>query len=426
MPDMSISALALLIKSKKASIGVIGLGYVGLPLAVLFAKKGFRVTGFARDSKKIELLKSGISGIESVEVRDLAELVKKEKLRISHIDSDEFELQDIYFVCVPTPVDEQKKPDLSAVRDVARRLSLVPLEGKLIINESTVAPGTTREEFGDFGGHYYLACSPERIDPGNRDKTVATIAKVVGGIDRESTKITEMLYRMALDAPVVTVSSPEAAEMVKMLENTYRAVNIALVNEFALLAEKNGLDILEVIEAAKTKWSFHPHYPSVGVGGHCIPVDPWYLVEYGKKKKLKLPLIVQGLKGNDAMTAHVAQKITSLYRKGMSVVMYGLTYKKNVKDIRESPSIRLAKLLKKRNVPFSVYDPLFTEEEIRRLGFVPAKTQRMDIVIIATDHDALKNDYKTFIGAKTIVIDGRNFFHKKVGKVVYGVGRTLL
>lgn len=400
--------LASLIRSKKASIGVIGLGYVGLPLAELFAKKGFQVTGFVRDMKKY------------------GGLVKAGKLHITHIDSNEINNQDAYFVCVPTPVDEHKKPDLSAIREVARRLSLISLSGKLIINESTVAPGTTREEFGYLGGSYYLACSPERIDPGNIDKTVATIPKVVGGIDKASTRLAKMLYEMILEARVVTVSSPESAEMVKMLENTYRAVNIALVNEFAQLSEKIGLDILEIINAAKTKWSFHAHYPGLGVGGHCIPVDPWYLVEYAKKKRVNLPLIVQGLRDNDVMTDIVAEKISSLYQNRMQVLIYGVTYKKNVKDIRESPALRLTKLLTMRNIPFVVYDPLFSEEEIRTLDFTKVKKQTMDIVIIATDHDQLKRDAKIFIGERTIVIDGRNFFHKKVGRAVYGVGRNLV
>lgn len=415
-----------LIGSKKARIGVIGLGYVGLPLATLAAKKGFRVTGFARDEGKIRLLREGISTIEAVSKKDLDPLIKSKALQIFDINSSELNKQDIYFICVPTPVDDEKKPDLTPIRDVAKRLSHIDLNGKLIINESTVAPGTTREEFGNFKGRYFLAFSPERIDPGNADRNVATITKVIGGIDKRSTLLAQAVYGLILDAVTYIVSTPEAAETVKMLENTYRAVNIALVNEFALLSEKNGLDILEIIEAAKTKWSYQPHYPSLGVGGHCIPVDPWYLVELGKKNHLNLPLIIAGLRENDAMTGHVADKVTSLYKKGMSVLLYGITYKKNVKDLRESPVLRLAKILKDSQIPFTVYDPLFTSDEIGRLGYVPANSKKVDIFIVGSDHDQLKKEYKKFIGAKTIIVDGKNFFRKKVGRAVYGVGRTLL
>lgn len=326
---MSIHNLISKIQTKHARIGIIGLGYVGLPLAMLAAKKGFRVTGFARDEKKIKLLNKGISSIEAVKRGELKKLIKKAAFRVEQLNSPKLDEQDVFFVCVPTPVDEQKNPDLTPIHDVARRLSSVNLDGKLIINESTVAPGTTREEFGNFKGKYFLAFSPERIDPGNTEKNVATITKIVGGITEESTSLARMIYRRIIDAPVLSVSSPETAEMVKMLENTYRAVNIALINEFARLAEKNGLDILEIINAAKTKWSFHPHYPSLGVGGHCIPVDPWYLVEYGKTKNINLPLIVCGLKENDAMTEYVAEKVSSIYKKGQNILLYGLTYKKN-------------------------------------------------------------------------------------------------
>ncbi|EKD87576.1 MAG: nucleotide sugar dehydrogenase [uncultured bacterium] len=300
------------------------------------------------------------------------------------------------------------------------------LDGKLIINESTVAPGTTREEFGSLGGKYFLACSPERVDPGNKDKTVRTISKVVGGVNPESLALAKVLYEKVLDAPVVSVSSLEAAEMVKMLENTYRAVNIALVNEFARLSEKTGLDVVEIIEAAKTKWSYHAHYPSVGVGGHCIPVDPWYLVDFSKKKNVNLTLIEQSLKENDAMAQVVADKVISQYKKGATVLLYGLTYKKDVKDIRESPVIRLARILQKNNIRFVAYDPLLNEQEIKAFGFTPGKLKTSDIFIVGTDHKQLSGDFKRCVDNNTIIIDGRNFFRIKVGKSVLGVGRSLV
>lgn len=391
------------IQNKTARIGVIGLGYVGFPLAKLLAEKGYTVTGFVRNPQ-----------------------ILKSTFRITHIDSDELNEQDIYIVCVPTPVFNNKKPDLGAIRAVARRLSLVFLDGKLIINESTVAPGTTREEFGSLGGTYYLACSPERIDPGNHDKTVRNISKIVGGLNQESLSLTKLLYEKILEAPVIAVSSLEAAETVKMLENTYRAVNIALVNELARLCEKCGLDVIEIIEAAKSKWSFHAHYPSVGVGGHCIPVDPWYLVDYANKKGIDLKLVHNSLTENDDMAQFVADKVIANYEKGMSVLLYGVTYKKDVADIRESPVIRLGKILQKKNIAFTVFDPLVSRKEIEALGFTVGKPIKTDIFIIGTDHSQLASDSRKVIGEATVVIDGRNYFRRKVGKAVYGVGRNLL
>ncbi len=423
---MNASQLASSIASKQARIGVIGLGYVGMPLAMLFARKGFRVSGFIRDKKKIAAINSSAWQGDSVDDKDLAKLVKNKAIRAFPIDSPSLEEQDAIFICVPTPVFHNKKPDLAAIREVASRLRMFSLSGKLIINESTVAPGTTREEFGQFRGAYFLSCSPERVDPGNKEKTVATVPKVIGGRDKKSTMLTKALYDMVLTAPPVIVSSLEAAETVKMLENTYRAVNIALVNEFAILAEKNGLDIVEIINAAKTKWSFHAHYPSIGVGGHCIPVDPWYLVDYGRKKSIGLPLIKLGLTENEHMTKHVAEKLLSLSKKGMSVLVYGITYKKDVKDIRESPVLQFLALIRNAGVIPNVYDPLFTSKEIEGLNLVPGPLVKADIFVVGTDHTELKRDYKKAIGPDTIVLDGRNFFSAKVGRIVYGIGRTLV
>lgn len=422
---MSTNNLLLKIQKKRSRIGVIGLGYVGLPLAVLAAKKGYQVTGFARDENKINSLRNGIPTIESVSQKDLKLVIKNKTLKVTQLNSSDFNEQDVYFICVPTPVDEKKNPDLTPIYNVEKLFSQISLNGKLIINESTVAPGTTKEQFGKFKGKYYLAFSPERIDPGNKEKNVSTITKVVGGIDKDSAVLAKKIYEMIIEAPIHIVSSTEAAETVKMLENTYRAVNIALVNEFSLLAEKNGLDILEIIEAAKTKWSYQPHYPSLGVGGHCIPVDPWYMVKYAKTKQINLSLVVQGLLENDAMTVHVADKIKSLYKPGMNVLIYGLTYKKNVKDLRESPVLRLAVLLTKYKIQFTVYDPFLNQSEIQKLNLTIGNAKKQDIFIVGTDHDFLKKEYKNFINRETTIIDGRNFFRKKVGKVVYGVGRTL-
>ena len=424
---MQYQQLLQRIKQKKATIGVIGLGYVGLPLAILFAKKGFRVTGFLRDEAKASALERGENYLTDLDIADdLKKTVKEKSLGVVTMDASVAAKQDVLIVCVPTPVSHEKKPDISAIRSVASFLGGIVLDGKLVINESTVAPGMTRQVFGSLGEQYYLVCSPERVDPGNKDKPVVKIPKVVGGLNEKSKQLAVALYGSVLDHPVVGVSSLETAEMVKMLENTYRAVNIALVNEFARLCDASGLDVTEVIDAAKTKWSYHAHYPGIGVGGHCIPVDPYYLVEYSKKKHISLPLVSTGLHENEEMAGYVLNKLRSVYKKGMRVLVYGLAYKKNVKDIRESPAIVFCQLLKKQSIPFSVYDPFLSKKEIHDLGFEAGTVSAVDMLVVGTDHNQLADDAKKFIGKHTTVIDGRNFFDKKVGKQVLGVGRSFV
>lgn len=409
--------LLLRIKSKHARIGIIGLGYVGLPLALAFAKKGFWVTGLVRTKHRAEELGKGQTSIIDPRVRsDLQSELKKKNFHVDVLTSKTIGTLDILIVCVPTPIDRNHKPDITALRQVAMVLKSCNLDGKLIINESTVAPGMTREVFGKLGGTYCLVCSPERIDPGNQDKTVTTITKVVGGIDAESGLLAKELYGAILQNGIVVVSSLETAELVKMLENTYRAVNIALINEFAKLCQTCGVDVLELIEAAKTKWSFSPHYPGIGVGGHCIPVDPYYLLEYARSKKISMPVVANSLRENEEMVEFVADAVSSVYKKGMSILVYGLTYKKDVNDIRESPVLRFCEVLTKHGIPFSVYDPVIPKGELSGV---------VDIFVVGTDHKELTDDYPKCIGKNTMVIDGRNFFRKKVGKKVIGVGRIM-
>lgn len=414
------------IKEKKAKIGVIGLGYVGLPLAILFAKQGFLVTGFVRNKKRAWDLNQGKNHLSEPIDKGLKEVINQKKLVVTTIESSSLQNQDLFIICVPTPVDENKKPDLSALRSVAKKLATINLSGKLVINESTVTPFTTREVFGSFKGHYFLVCSPERIDPGNKKKTTQNIPKVVGGKDKESLVLAKNLYQQILTEKIVEVSSLEAAEMVKMLENTYRAVNIALINEFAKLTEACGLDILEIIEAAKSKWSFQAHYPSIGVGGHCIPVDPYYILDFGEKKGMQMKVVRDGLLENEEMPYFVAEKVKKIYRDGMKVLVYGLTYKKDVNDLRESPVVTLCNLLKNQGIDFRAYDPLLDSEKIKELGFKPGFLKRVDLFIVGTDHNQLKKDYLKAVGSNSIIIDGRNFFISKKGKATYGVGRVLL
>lgn len=426
MKNKQFDQLLQKINNKEAKIGVIGLGYVGLPLAILFAKHGYTVTGFVRSVKKLQDLRSGRNPISDPTIDEDLKKVINDKLQVDIISNDDISKSDIFIICVPTPVTEDKIPNFSDLRSVALLLSKIDLLGKLIVNESTVAPFTTREVFGNFSGNYFLACSPERIDPGNKNKNTENIPKVIGGINSESLELIDALYKQVLKAEVVKVSSLEVAEMVKMLENTYRAVNIGLINEFAKLADICGIDILEVIKAASTKWSFHTHYPGIGVGGHCIPVDPYYVLELARKKNLLMPIVEEGLCENEGMPRYVAEKVLKNYKKGMNVLVYGITYKKDVADLRESPVIVFCRLLQEKGMPFSVYDPFFEKKDIKNMGFEAGVVKKVEMLIIGANHSSLPKDYIEIVGNNTIVIDGRNYFVKKVGKAVYGIGRTLV
>lgn len=415
------------IKNKTVNVGVIGLGYVGLPLAVLLAKNNFNVSGFIRSEVKRDSLNQGISNILDENLKkDLKTVVRNGNFTAMLTSDKKLEDMDVYIICVSTPVDEHKKPEISDLKQVAGRLSEVNLKGKLIINESTVAPFTTRNVLGNIGKDYSLVCSPERIDPGNKIRTTENIAKVIGGVDNQSLTLGAALYKQILKGDLVRVQSLEAAEMAKMLENTYRAVNIALIDEFARLAEKINVDILDVINAAKTKWSFYPHYPGIGVGGHCIPVDPYYILELANDKGVEMKVVRDGLEENEQMPLFVAEKVDKNYKKGMRVLVYGITYKKDVADMRESPATVFCNILREKNIPFSVYDPLLNAMEIEKLGFNAGSLNTADIFVVGTDHRQLNEDFKKTVGDNTIVIDGRNFFTEKVGRAVYGVGRSLI
>ena len=414
------------IKTKNAKIGIIGLGYVGLPLAVAFAKKGFQVTGFVRNKKKVEDLCNGINYLKDATIdKDLKDVIKTKQLVPTVIGDNKLENQDVLIICVPTPVTEDKEPDLAPFKSVADRLSTINLNGKLIINESTVSPFMTQDVIGRLSGDYFLVCSPERIDPGNKKRNTTNIPKLVGGVGKESLDLAVTLYKLVLQDSVVPVKNMQTAEMAKMLENTYRAVNIALINEFAKLADSCNIDILDVIEAAKTKWSFHPHYPGIGVGGHCIPVDPYYILQLAKNRGISMDVTRRALEGNEKMPEYLLNKLLAHYKKGMSVLVYGVTYKKNINDLRESPVTHFCTLLKKKEIPFTVYDPLIPKEDIEELGFVVSDPKKSDILIVGTDHSTLEKDSNKIVTKDTIIIDGRNYFLTKKGKMVLGVGRTL-
>lgn len=407
------------IKEKKIRVAVIGLGYVGLPLAILLAKKRFNVNGYTKTEKEATLIRGGFSRIGMD--KEFKKVLQTGRLQVHSIKTKKLQDDEVYIICVPTPIDKNKKPDLSILKQIAKKLSKINLEGKLIINESTVAPFTTRKIFGSLGKNYFLVCSPERIDPGS-NKTLENIPKLIAGINSDSLSLAVSLYKQILKNKLVIVKNMEVVEMSKMLENTYRAVNIALVNEFAKLADKIDINILDVISAAKTKWSFQAHYPGIGVGGHCIPVDPHYILELARAKRVNMQITTDGLAENESMPEYFGQKIIDNYKKGMKILIYGLTYKKDITDLRESPVIALCQFLKKRKIPFTVYDPLLDEKHIKKLGFRIGKKRQVGIFVVGTDHKTLALDYQLMVNDRTIVIDGKNYFKNKVGKKVLGVG----
>jgi len=416
-------------------IAVVGLGYVGLPLAILAAKSGITVYGLDKDLKKIKLLQNRKNYLaEASLTRDLEKAIGEKKL-IPAADFSILKKCQAILICLPTPVYKNFKPDLRILKSAAETIGHYLKKGSLVINESTVAVGTTRNFLGKIlekksrlkmGKDFYLACSPERVDPGTIHKT-ENIVKLIGGIDEQSSQKAREIYQKFIKAPLEIVASPEIAEGAKMLENSYRALNIALVNELALLCEKLNLDVTEIIKAASTKWSFQAHWPSLGTGGHCIPVDPFYLTNLARGQGVKMQSLEAGMLTNHQMPKQFALKIIQVYKKGDRVLIYGLAYKKNIKDLRESPSLVVCKLLQKRKIPFQVYDPFYADQEIRALGFTPGQVKKniYDFVVIAADHDALKKDVANIIDENTIVFDGKNYFQKRVGKKVIGVGRIL-
>ena len=412
------------IRSRKANVGVIGLGYVGLPLAVEFAKAGFSTVAFDIDEKKVALIESGKSYIADTTSEDIRKLTGVGSLRAT-TDFDSLEEIDTVNICVPTPLRKTKDPDLSfivsAVDEVAERLHA----GQLIILESTTYPGTVKEvvqpklETKGFkaGYDFYLAFSPERVDPGNKHWSTRNIPKVVGGINEESTQIAVALYEQIINA-VVPVSSTTVAEMVKLLENTFRAVNIGLANEFALMCKELKVDVWEVIDAAKSKpFGYMPFYPGPGLGGHCIPVDPFYLSWKAKQSGFESRFIDLAGDVNSAMPRYVVERIAEALNsrskaiKGSHVHLFGMSYKPNVSDIRESPSIDIAFLLSQRGAVVSYSDSFVPHihEGTLDLKAIPLEevfSKGVDCAVITTDHQGI--DYEDIANRMPVIVDTRN------------------
>ena len=409
---------------RSARIGVIGLGYVGLPLAVEFARAGYRVTGFEIDAHRAAVLNRGRSYIQDVPTASVRELVRSGHLRAT-LDFDELRRMDVVDICVPTPLRKTKDPDVSyivaALEEIAPRLK----RGQLVVLESTTYPGTTDElmrpklEEGGFraGRDYFLAFSPERVDPGNPLYQTQNIPKVVGGLTAECTRAASVLYGAVIEK-VVPVDSTRVAEMVKLLENTFRSVNIGLVNEMALLCDRMGIDVWQVIEAAATKpFGFMPFYPGPGLGGHCIPIDPFYLSWKARESGFEARFIELAGQVNGSMPHHVVKRVGEALNsrrksvRGAKLLILGVAYKADIDDVRESPSLDIMELLEKQGARVEYCDPLVPvirhgNQILRSRPFRPSSLRAADCVVIATAHKMF--DYRAIARHAGVIVDTRN------------------
>jgi UDP-N-acetyl-D-glucosamine dehydrogenase len=420
---MATDSLVERIRARDVAVGVIGLGYVGLPLAVEFARAGLRVTGFDVDETKVHSINAGTSYIPDVPPEDLAESVRAGRLRATS-DMAELAQMDVVDICVPTPLRKTRDPDLSYVVKAVEAVAAALRRGQLVILESTTYPGTTDEVVQPMleeGGlradvDFLLAFSPERVDPGNPTFNTRTIPKVVGGVGAASTEAASALYRLVVST-VVPVTSTRVAEMVKLLENTFRAVNIGLVNEIALMCHKMDINVWEVIDAAKTKpFGFMPFYPGPGLGGHCIPIDPFYLSWKARQTGFECRFIELAGHVNGAMPEYVVQRVSdalNTVRKainGSRIHVFGVAYKRDVNDSRESPALDIIELLAHRGALVSYSDPFIpcVTQGGRRIEPVPfdeAMRSQIDCAIVATDHAQF--DYRR-IAELPLVVDTRN------------------
>jgi len=411
------------IRSRAARVGVVGLGYVGLPLAVEFAKAGFKVTGLEVDQEKVAAVNAGRSYVLDVSSASLAALVEKGLLHAS-TDFAALAHLDTVNICVPTPLRKTKDPDMSYVDAACRQIARYLHPGMLIILESTTYPGTTDEfvlpmlerDQLRVGREFFLCFSPERVDPGNPRYNTANIPKVVGGITPQCTELGALFYSQALER-VVPVSSTKVAEMVKLLENTFRMINIGLVNELALMCDRMGIDVWEVIDAAATKpFGFMPFYPGPGLGGHCIPIDPFYLSWKTKQAGIEARFIELAGYINGQMPLFVVEKIQNALNdrlkpvRGSHIHVMGVAYKRDVDDVRESPALDIMHLLKRRGARLSYSDPYVPELTVDGEKFVSQPWEQAvgacDCVVIVTDHSAI--DYAALVERSSLVVDTRN------------------
>jgi len=431
------------IKNKTAKIGVIGLGYVGLPLSIEFVKAGFEVTGIDINNDKINLINNKICYIDDVDEQIFISAIKNNKFKASNDFSLVSELDSIS-ICVPTPLNKQKDPDVSHIVSVMEKIKDHVHKDMAIILESTTYPGSTRElvlpyfnNIGfDIGKDLFLCFSPERIDPGNKKFNSKNTPKIIGGITKKCTYHGKNIYDTIVN-DVITVSSTETAEMVKLLENTFRAINIGLVNEIAIMCEKLGVNVWEVIDAAATKpFGFMKFTPGPGLGGHCIPVDPHYLS--WKLKVLDYDAKFIKLAGdiNTKMPSHVLNIISTNLNSskktlnGSNALIIGAAYKKNINDVRESPAVDIIRLLKNDGSNVSYYDPYvpsisFGDEILRSISTLSFEELKdYDVCVIVTDHSCI--DYELIYKSSQLIIDTRNVYSGKKGKHVKRLGQGQL
>ena len=422
-PDLADIARRMIV-SRRARIGVVGMGYVGLPLGVAFADAGFDVLGFDVNSDRVATINAGRSHIPDVPERSVAGLVRDRFLGAT-ADLGRLGEVDVVCICVPTPLNKTRDPDISYVVQVAEQLASHLRQGQLVVLESTTYPGTTRDvvqpllEASGLSADrdFFLAFSPERVDPGNIRYGIKNTPKVVGGLGEAATELAALLYRQIADN-VVPVSSPDAAEMVKLLENTFRSVNIALANEIALMCGRLGLDVWEVVDAAATKpFGFMPFYPGPGIGGHCIPLDPLYLAWKMRTLDYRARFIELAAEINGSMPHHVVDKVVEGLNefersvKGSQVLVLGAAYKPDIDDARESPALDVIELLRKRGAIVSYSDPFIPELTIGDLrlesvALTPEQLAAVDCVVIVTNHRRF--DYASIVRHARLIVDTRN------------------
>jgi UDP-N-acetyl-D-glucosamine dehydrogenase len=420
------TATALLdrIRSRTARVGVIGLGYVGLPLAVEFARAGFDVTGFDVDPAKIDAINGARSYIPDVPQAELAEVVHAGRLRAT-TDMQRLADMDVADICVPTPLRKTKDPDLSYVVQALEGVAATLKPGQLVILESTTYPGTTDEVALPMlearglkaDGEFFLAFSPERVDPGNPTYTTRNIPKIVGGHGPASTEAAVALYSQVVST-VIPVTSTRVAEMVKLLENTFRAVNIGLVNEIAQMCHKLDIDVWEVIDAAKTKpFGFMPFYPGPGLGGHCIPIDPFYLSWKARQTGFECRFIELAGHVNSAMPDYVVERVSDALNterkaiNGSRIHLHGVAYKRDVGDMRESPALDILELLSRRGAVLSYTDPYVPtlrhgSHTFEAVPEADVRRQPPDCIVICTDHSAF--DWSALVDTGVPIVDTRN------------------
>ncbi len=418
------------ITRKEFLLGIIGLGYVGLPLSLTFLRKDITVLGFDLDAGKIAKLHAGTSYIKHIPSDELADFVGQEKFSAT-ADFSRLNEPDVLLICVPTPLTGNREPDMQYIENTANSIAKVLRPGQMIILESTTYPGTTvelllplLENSGITAGiDFALAYSPEREDPGNPRYSTAVIPKVVGGINDESTMLAADFYKTGLQS-VVNVSSTQTAEMSKLLENIFRSVNIALVNELKILCHRMGIDVWEVIRASSTKpFGFMPFYPGPGLGGHCIPIDPFYLTSKAREYDFPTKFIELAGEVNTAMPYYIVQRVMEALNNrkkpinGSRILLLGMAYKKDVDDSRESPSYKLLELLQEKGADVHYNDPHIPElQPMRKYTFHLKSTdltadslRSMDCILLATDHSAY--DYRFILENADLIVDTRNAFN---------------